>query len=87
MNKPMIWSANKKKSDVNVTIINTMIVVTHTSFHVGHVTLATSWRTSRTNWSGLHLAIPIRSPFCNRPLPASAHKRRPGRANSSSPLM
>ena len=43
---PMIMSANRKNTDVSVTITSTMAVVIQTSFQVGHVTFDVSWRTS-----------------------------------------
>jgi len=45
-----------KNSAANVTMMRTITVVIQTSFQVGHVTFAASWRTSWRNWNGFTVA-------------------------------
>ena len=46
----------RKNSAAIVTMIKTITVVIQTSFQVGHVTFAASWRTSWRNWNGFTVA-------------------------------
>jgi hypothetical protein len=46
---PMTMSVTRKNTEVAATMTSTMVVVIQTSFQVGHVTFAVSWRTSSTN--------------------------------------
>ena len=69
---PMTWSATKKNSAASAAMANTRPVVTSVSLRDGQVTLATSLRTSRTNFAGLNatplmlLGLAFREPRIDR---------------------
>jgi hypothetical protein len=51
----------QKKIEASATMMSTITVVTHTSFHDGQVTLETSCRTSCIKVMGLNFAIKVLS--------------------------